>query len=174
MRSDGSGGADRIRFLTIGRIVSPFGLSGELRVEVVTDFPQRFTEGLEVRLGEELRPFRIESVRWLDDQLLIRLERCGPDCAEKLRNQLVRVPVEQAMPLPEDHYYLHQIIGLKVRTSEDRYLGTVEDVLRTGANDVYVVKGPLGEVLIPAIESVVKSIDLGRGVMTVELMEGML
>jgi len=170
----GSRGPEKPRFLDIGRVVSPFGVSGELRVHVLTDFPQRFKPGLVVRIGDDLRPFRVESVRWQEGALLLKLEGCDAACAEGLRSQMLRVPVEEAAPLPPDHYYLHDIIGLEVQATDGRILGRVVDVLRTGANDVYVVEGPFGEVLIPAIDSVVKSVDVERGIITVELLEGLL
>jgi 16S rRNA processing protein RimM len=76
--------------------------------------------------------------------------------------------------LPRGQFFWHQIIGLTVETADGRQLGRVEDVLRTGANDVYVVRGDLGEVLVPAIAPVVKRIDPDGGRLVVELIPGML
>ena len=174
MRPGKAAEPERVRFLTIGRVASLFGVSGEVRVEPLTDFPERFTEQLTVYIGEDLQPFRIESARWLRKELLLKLEGCDARCAEGLCAKLIRVPVEHAVPLPEEQYYVHQIIGLQVWATDGRFLGQITDIIRTGANDVYVVSGPLGEVLIPAIESVVKSIDIQQGRITVDLIEGLL
>jgi len=86
---------------------------------------------------------------------------------------LVQIPVEEAAPLEEGEYYLYQIVGLATWTVEGEYLGRVREVLTTGANDVYVVRGPKGEVLLPAIEEVIREVDLEAGRMIVSLMEGL-
>ena len=78
------------------------------------------------------------------------------------------------MPLGEDEYYVYQIVGLDVWTGEGEHLGRVSEVLFTGANDVYVVQGEKGEILIPAVEDVVLEVDLASGRLTVELMEGLI
>jgi 16S rRNA processing protein RimM len=87
---------------------------------------------------------------------------------------LIYVPVEEAEPLGEDEYYWYQIIGLQVWTVEGRFLGKVTDILPTGSNDVYVVTGPEGEALVPAIEDVIALIDLEEGRLVVNPLEGML
>lgn len=85
----------------------------------------------------------------------------------------MQIPLEEAVPLSEDEYYIYQIVGLEVWTSEGGYLGRVLKVLFTGANEVYVVEGERGEILVPAIEDVVKEVDLGGGRLIVEPLEGM-
>lgn len=98
----------------------------------------------------------------------------SPEAARQLLHQLVYVPVEEAVELGEDEYFWYQIVGLKVYTVDGRELGEVVDILPTGANDVYVVHGPSGEVLVPAIEDVVETVDLAEGKIIVKPMEGML
>lgn len=78
------------------------------------------------------------------------------------------------MPLEEDEYYLYQIVGLAAWTLQGEYLGRVREVLITGANDVFIVRGPKGEILLPAIEEVIQEIDLEAGRLTVMLMEGLM
>ena len=80
----------------------------------------------------------------------------------------------QDYPLPEGQYYHHQIIGLQVRTTQGELLGNITDVLTGKSNDNYIVQGAKGEILIPAIEDVVQSIDLDQGIMTIEPIEGLL
>lgn len=98
----------------------------------------------------------------------------GIAAAEKLRQQPLEVPRSQAQPLPPGQYYVFQIIGLEVWTTGGDNLGHVAEIMPTASNDVYLVRGPRGEVLIPAIEAVIKEIDLERGRMTIEAIEGLL
>ena len=90
-----------------------------------------------------------------------------------LIGQWLTVPLEAVEPLPEGEYFHFQLIGLRVVTVEGEALGEVSEIIETGSNDVYVVNGPAGQVLIPAIASVVQQVDLEQGVMAVQLMEGM-
>ena len=77
------------------------------------------------------------------------------------------------MPLEEDEYYLYQIVGLAAWTEQGEYLGRVREVLNTGANDVYVIRGPKGDILLPAIDDVVREVDLETGRLAVVLPEGL-
>jgi 16S rRNA processing protein RimM len=144
------------RYLVVGKIVAPWGVRGEVKVAIETDFPERFKRLKRVYLGEKATS--------CDDR----------NAAEKLRGHLVQIPIEEAMPLDEDEYYVYQIVGLDVWTAEGEHLGRVSEVLFTGANDVYVVQGDKGEILIPAVEDVVLEVDLTGGRLTVELVEGLI
>jgi 16S rRNA processing protein RimM len=93
------------------------------------------------------------------------------DTAEALRGELVSIKLEDAAPLGPGEYYHHQIIGLSVITDEGEQLGTVAEIITTGANDVYVVRGQAGEVLLPAIQSVIRKIEPPR--MVVHLLPGL-
>ena len=163
------------RYLVIGRVVRPWGTRGEVKVEIITDFPERFALLRKIYLGTEAVPFTVESARLHKGAAILKLEGCRDrTAAEKLRGQWVQIPIEEAMPLEEDEYYEHQIIGLAVWTAQGEYLGKVKEIIFTGSNDVYVVRGQRREVLIPAIEDVVLEIDLDQGRMVVELMEGLI
>lgn len=80
----------------------------------------------------------------------------------------------QDFPLTEGQYYHHQIIGLQVRTTKGEFLGHITEILTGKSNDNYIVQGTKGEILIPAIEDVVKAIDLEQGFMTIEAIDGLL
>jgi 16S rRNA processing protein RimM len=163
------------RYLVVGKIVAPWGIRGEVKVAIETDFPERFGQLERVCLGEEATPFVLRGSRLHKGHALLKLDGCDDrDAAGKLRGQLVQIPIEEAMPLGEDEYYVYQIVGLDVWTSEGEHLGRVSEVLFTAANDVYVVHGEKGEILIPAVEDVVLEVDLAGGRLTVELMEGLL
>jgi len=164
------------RYIALGRILRPHGVRGEVVVEVLTDFPERLAHLPQLYLGDahQATLTRVRSCRTKGDLLLMAFEGY-PDrtAVEALRDQLVQVPLEEAAPLPEDTYYPHQLVGLDVETTEGDNLGRLSDVLFTPANDVYVVTGPRGQVLLPAIRQVIKQIDLEAGRMVVELIPGL-
>ncbi len=163
------------RFLAVGRVLSPHGIRGEVEVEIHTDFPERFAPGARFLAGEHKEPLTVEGVRPYRKRLLIKFEevtdRTG---AEALGGEWLYVPIEEAWPLGEDEYYEYQIIGLEVWTEEGEYLGVVDHIIYTGANDVYVVQGPRGEVLIPAIQQVILDVDLDRERITIHVLPGLL
>jgi 16S rRNA processing protein RimM len=162
------------RFLTIARVIKPWGVRGDLKLEVLTDFPDRLNRLTRVYLGPEAVPHTVAHFRWHSGELLLRLTDVGDrNAAELLRDQLVQIARPDAVELPPGQFYEHQIIGLKVVTEDGELLGQVVEVLATGANDVYVVQGPRGEVLLPARIEVVRAIDLDAGTMTVRLLPGL-
>jgi 16S rRNA processing protein RimM len=159
--------------LIVGRILAPWGIRGEVKVEVLTDFPERFAPRKVVHLNT--RPLEIESCRPHKQHLVVKLATIDSvEDAEKLRGQALTIPNSELSRLPEGQYYTFQIIGLDVLTTEGQYLGQVTDIMATASNDVYIVEGKLGEILIPAIEDVVKSIDLEKGKIIIEAIEGLL
>jgi 16S rRNA processing protein RimM len=170
------GSSPELRYLAIGKVVRAHGIRGEISVNVLTDFPERFETTEWVYLGNEFEatPYRIEKSRWHKDNVLLTLAGITDRTeAERLRGQYVQVPIKEATPLPEGSYYLYQLIGLEVITVENQSLGTITEVLETGANDVYVVRGDK-EVLIPAVADVIKAVDLEKGQVIVQLMEGLI
>ena len=167
-------------YLAIGRIIAPHGIRGEVKVEVLTDFPERFKPGTHVFLGAgtedpEARPAKIAAARPHKGGFLVKLD-IVPDrnAAELVRNRYLLIPAADAMPLGEHENYLHDLIGLEVETTDGQHLGELREVLFTNANDVYVVRGPAGEVLLPAIRDVVLQVDLPARRMVVALPEGLL
>ncbi len=163
------------RYLTIGRVLKPWGYRGELKIEIMTDFPDRFASLKTVFLGEAAKPFAVEHARITGKSVRLKLKGIDtPEAGARLRNQLVQIPTEEAVPLPPGHYYLYQLVGLRVKTTQGENIGQVVDILETGANDVYVVRNDDREILIPAIEPVVKKVDLENGELIIEPMEGLL
>ena len=160
-------------FLIIGRILAPWGVKGEVKVEVMTDFPERFTPRKVVYLDRH--PLEIESCRYHKHHLILKLVSVDSiEVAEKLRGQDLTIPGSEIYRLPEGQYYAFQLIGLKVVTTEGHTVGRITDIMTTLGNDVYIVETNRGEKLIPAIENVVKSIDLKKGRMIIEAIEGLL
>jgi 16S rRNA processing protein RimM len=159
--------------LIIGQIVGVFGVRGELKVQIETDFPERFKTLKRVFIDAE--EWEVEQGRLHNELALIKLKGIDtPERAQALGHQVIEVALGDAALLPTGKYFWYQIIGLRVETTNSEALGNVTEVLRTGANDVYVVTASEGkEILLPAIPQVVKHIDVEHGKMIVELMEGL-
>ena len=161
-------------FLAVGRVLRPHGVRGELLLASLTDFPEHLSENKTVYLGEPPVPHPLTGVRIHRGQLIIRLADChARDEADAYREQLVQIEAQSAAPLPPGLYYYHQLIGLAVYSEDGEHLGELVDVLETGANDVYVVKGPAGELLLPVIADVIRGVDLEAHRLTVHLLDGL-
>ena len=160
------------RDVVIGKIVAAFGLKGEVKVVPFTDFPERFKELGEVYIGSEAagRMRSIESVRLHKGSVLIKFE--GIDditAAENLRGAEIRIRESDLVPLEEGSYYIHDLIGLDVLTTEGENLGKVTEVLTGPAQDVYVTE----RAMIPAVKEFVVSIDLQKKQIVVNPIEGL-
>jgi len=158
-------------FLVLGLLRRAHGLHGDVIMDVYTDFPERLTPQKTVLVGENHRPLVIEAVRSKGKELLIRFEGYdNPESTADLRNQRVYISAQEIPGLPEGKYYYHQLINLRVVKEDGTEIGTVEDILETGANDVYVVKTSAGEeIMIPAVDEFVLAVDLEKRIMTVSL-----
>jgi len=153
--------------VAVGLVGAPWGVRGDVKVQPLTDFPERFQPGAALWVRGDRRELR--RSRWsrgLVYLCLVGVE--SRDAAEELRGALLEVPEADLMPLPEGQYYRFQVIGLEVRTREGTVLGRVAEILSTPSNDVYVVRGGPRELLLPAIEDVVKAVDLEAGQLVVE------
>ncbi|HEY92714.1 MAG TPA: 16S rRNA processing protein RimM [Dehalococcoidia bacterium] len=160
-------------FITIGKILAPWGIKGKLKVKVVTDFPQRFTPCSKIYIKRQ--PMTIDSTHWHKGKAIIKLNTI--DCieeAQRLNEQPVEIHHSQLEPLPEGQYYHFQLIGLEVWTTQGVLLGNITEILAAASNDTYIISSAKGEILIPAIEDVVKSIDINKGRITIEVIEGLL
>lgn len=164
------------RYLAVGRVLRPHGVRGELRMELLTDYPERLAALKTLHVGEGHIPYRLSAVRLHQGIALIKFEGVDDrNTAETLRGATVEVALEDAIPLEEGEYYHYQLVGLPVVTDAGERLGEVVEVLQSpGANDVYVVHGPHGEVLIPAIAEVILDLDVQAGSITVRLLPGLL
>ena len=160
--------------VVVGRIIRSHGLDGAIRIRSHSDNPTRFQPGSELTIAGQIRT--VVSCHDLPDgDALLRLEGLNdPNAARRLADEWILAPVDSAPELPPDEYYHYQLVGLTVITDQGENLGTVREVLETGSNDVYVVASDSGsEVLLPAIEQVVKEIDLASGKMLVHLIDGL-
>lgn len=162
-------------FLVVGKLRRPHGLHGEMIMHVLSDFPERIQPGVVLYLGPERRPSVLSSVRQHTHGLLVAFEGWRtPEESGEYRNQFAYVRADDRPPLPEGEYYHHQILGLRVIDEHQRLLGKIDKILENAANDIYVVRSKEGgEILLPAIDSVILDIDLDNGEMHVHLLPGL-
>jgi 16S rRNA processing protein RimM len=155
--------------LVVGAIIGTHGLYGELRVRLITDDPEHFETLARVLLGEQRAPYTVESVRFNRGIALVKLQGVDDiETAESLRGAVLRIPGSDARPLEESEYFLYQVIGIFVRDEARSELGTVTDIIETGANLVFVVTDSEGkEELYPSIPEVVLDLNPAEGYMVV-------
>jgi 16S rRNA processing protein RimM len=160
-------------YITIGTVVSPWGLHGQMKVDVETDFPQRFSAASRVFINSQAKV--IESVSWQRGRAVIKVEGVDTeDEAAKLSGTLVEIHHSQLFTLDEGEYYHFQLVGLRVETTDGEVIGEVTEIMTMASADIYVVKGQDGDILIPAIDEVVKSVEPERGVIVIEPVDGLL
>ena len=149
------------------------GTSGEIRVRVFSDVPHRFNPGESLNCNGLSRRISA-SIPTRSNQVILKLEGIdSPEAARELVGQWLTAPPETSPQLPAGEYFHYQLLGLRVVTEEGEGLGEISEILQTGSNDVYVVSGEKGELLIPAISQVVRNIDLDNQLMMVNLLEGL-
>lgn len=156
-------------YLLIGEITRPQGVRGEMRVRPYTDDPMRFEEldTAYVRRGEGYEPREVSFVRLAaPDVVIIRMKGVeDANAVEALRGEKLYVDRAHAVELPEDADFIVDLIGCRVVDDEGAEWGRITDVMQPGGGDVYVINGARGEVLVPALKSVVLSADTRAGVM---------
>jgi 16S rRNA processing protein RimM len=157
--------------ILVGIIAKAHGLEGEVVVDSFSDAPDRYAPGsaltAELPSGTTTR-LVVAASRPFQDRLLVRFQGVADrDGAEALRGSNLTIPRRDVMPLPEGRRYRFELVGLRVATQGGEPMGSIEDVFSTGSNDVYVIRGPRGEVLLPALAEVILAIDLDHGTMTV-------
>ena len=162
----------------MGEIVSPFGRVGEVKVRLETDFPDRFAQLKQVCLrwpSGDARIVEVDGARLHKRQILLKVRGIGSiDDAETLRGAMVQIQADDAIRLPENEYYIHDLMGCEVVTMEGRVLGPLTSVLAGPANDVYVIGRGKAEILLPAIRDVVVKVDLAHRRVTVNPTPGLL
>lgn len=163
-------------FLAVGKLRHAHGVHGEMLMEVFTDFPDRLQPGTILYLGSETEQLRLIKRRQHREGLLMTFEGfTTPEEVSQFRNQIVYVKTDDRPPLPNGEYYHHQLLSLHVITSERKPIGTVTEILETGASDVLVVRPEIGpDVLIPMVDAFILGIDLAKGEITVHLIPGMM
>lgn len=162
----------------VGAVASVHGIKGEVKVFPTTDEPEKFRnlKSVTLKTEKEEREIKLQSVKFFKNMVIVKFEGIeNPEEAQKYRGATLWIPREAAVPLKQNEYYQADLIGLSVFAEDGAELGTLTDVLQTGANDVYEVTLPDKKtVLLPAIKDCVKSVDPEGGRMVVHVMEGLL
>ena len=166
------------QFLRVGVISSTHGIRGEVKVYPTTDDPERFLDLDEVILdtGREHKILEIEGVKFFKNQVILKFKGYDNinDIEKYLKKDLL-VDREHAVELGENENFIADLIDMEVVTDEGKVLGTLTDVIETGANDVYAVKTPEGkEILLPAIRDCILDVNVDEKRMTVHVMDGLL
>ena len=161
--------------IAVGMITGAHGIRGEVKLSPYASLDGAEWNTVYVRAGKADRPMEVVGVRPNKDLLIIALRGLGDrNAAEALAGSELCMRKSDLPELAEDEYYYSDLLGLAVFTDDGRDLGLVKEIIPTGSNDVLEVKGPLGTVLIPAIEGVVLEVDMDKARIVVHLLEGLL
>ena len=165
-------------FLEIGQIVNSYGIKGFFKVVPFTDNITRFDDlkNIYIEKNKKLEKKEIEEVKYHKNLVLLKIKGIDDiNDTEQYKNCYLKIDRENAVKLPEDTYFITDIIGIQVFTEEGELLGNIIDVFPTGSNDVYVIKDELGkQILLPAIEEVIRKVDVIAKKMTVKLIAGLI
>ena len=166
---------DKVR---VGQIVNTQGLRGEVRIYPLTDNKERFEE-LEYVYLEDMTNLRleIEKVRYKNQLVILKFK--GLDSindVEKFKNKYILIDKEDIKELPEDTYYIFDLVGLDAYEEDNTYIGKLVDVIQNSAQDLYVVehKDNKKKILIPAVKEFIKQIDIEKNIIKVKFIEGMI
>ena len=162
------------QYLEAGKIVTTHGIRGEVKIMPYTDVPELLCEFDRLFIGKEHREVIIERSRVFKNTVIAKIEGINtPEEAEKLRNKILYMHRDD-LELDEDTYFIQDLIGMEVRDADSgQVYGRLDDVMQTGANDVYVIKGDDREYLVPAIADVIVSTDLENDIMTIRPLDGL-
>lgn len=164
-------------WVAVGKVLKPRGIRGEAWLSPLTDYPERFDDLDEVRVQKPdgtSGSLRIGFVRSYGKRLGIKFAGvASPEAVAEYRGSLLMIPRDKVYPLPEDRYYVFEIVGLKVETEAGEAAGEVVDVLSLPGNDVYVVDRDGQEVLLPAAADLL-TVELEAGRIVVKDLEGLL
>ncbi|MDZ7342375.1 MAG: ribosome maturation factor RimM [candidate division KSB1 bacterium] len=168
----------RPEFVAIGKIVNAHGIGGDVVIEPMTDDLEQFSSIKQVYLcltQESRQLLAIERTRSTANKILLKFAGINDrNAALDLKGLVIEKRLADCPMLPADSYYIFDIIGLNVRTVDDRWVGEISDVMTLPANDVYIVNDGQQEYLIPAIKAVIKKIDLDTGLVIIDPLEGLL
>ena len=167
-------------YFTIGKITGTHGIKGTFRVFPVTEDPKRFEllDEITFDLSGKKEVFTIQKVAYQKNMVLLTVKEIDDiNAAEKYKGAKIEIPDEKALPLDENEYYIRDLYDMDVYTTEGEYLGKIDDIYFSAANDIYCVKDSehpeKKEILIPAVENIIKNVDVKERKMTVELYEGL-
>ena len=162
-------------YFQIGKIINTHGLKGHVKVMPLTDDNKRYEKLKKIHLEGTDKELEIEKVWYNKGFVMLKFKGYDNiDDVISFKDKFILIHKSDAVQLPEDSYFIHDIIGLEVYTVNDIKLGKITNVLQPGANDVYVVKNEKKEYLIPAVKDIVKKIDLSEKKIIIDPIEGMI
>lgn len=164
--------------IAVGRISKSVGIRGEVKVQLLTDQPRRFSKLKSVWIGEReesAEKLTIESSRIQGFTVVLKFHEIDSrTAADILQGRYVFISAKDVIVPPKGSFFIDDIIGMTVVSEEGEPVGTVKDILQTPANDVWVVQNGTKEVLLPAVKEVIKTVDLKRKEVVIHVMEGLL
>lgn len=162
------------QYLEAGKIVTTHGIKGEVKIMPYCDSAELLAEFDRLFIGKNHDEIIVERARVQKNMVIAKLEGINtPEEAEKLRNKMLFMHRDD-LELDDDTYFIQDLIGMEVKDADSDVLyGKIADVIQTGANDVYVVRGEEREYLVPAIADVVISTDLDSNIMTIRPLDGL-
>lgn len=165
-------------YFEIGQIVNTFGIKGVVKVNYFTDDPLEFEKlkTILVEKNKKLLEFEIEEAKLHKNQVLLKLKGINDiNEAEKYKGCYIKLSREKAKKLPENTYFIADLIGIEVFTDNGELLGKVDDIYNSGSADIYVIKDELGkQILLPGIKDVIKEIDVDNEKIIVHLIDGLI
>jgi 16S rRNA processing protein RimM len=162
-------------YIQVGKIINTHGIKGELKILPLTDEITRFEELPYVIIENENEELEIESVKYKKNFVILKLKAFNNiNEVIEFKNRYLLIHEKDSKELPENTYFIFELIGLEVFTTTGENIGKVIDVLQPGANDVYVVKNNGKEYLIPAIKDIIKEINIEDKKMIIDPIEGLI
>lgn len=162
-------------YVNIGKIANTHGIKGELKIIPLTDDKTRYEDLEYVFIEDETDKFYIEKIWYNKNLVMIKFKNFDNiNDVLKFKNKFINVHKENLVKLPEDTYFIFDLIGIDVYTSDNTKIGSIKDVLQTGANDVYIINNGKKEILIPAVKEIVKEVNLNEKTMIIEPIEGLI
>ena len=164
-------------YFEVGQIVNTFGIKGFVKVNPLTDDVKRFEEleSVFVVKNKELIEMKIEEIKYHKNMVLIKFKGIEDiNMAEKYKGCYIKIKRENAKKLPEDTYFIADLIGLPVYDESGNLLGKVDDIYNNKSHDIYVVKDELGkQILLPSTKEVIKQVDIDNEKIVVHLIDGL-
>ncbi len=152
------------RYVTVGQIGPPHGVDGSVKVKSLTDVKERFRPAARFFIAPpfpSLTHLTVEKVKGTGEFLFIKFKEINSrKKALELKGRFLQIPCEESPELPVDSYWIYEICGLSCYTENGKYLGKVEEVIKTGSNDVFVIKKGKQEILVPALKEIILEVNL--------------
>lgn len=164
------------KMLKVGKITNTHGIRGYLKVFPLTDYMERFEELDWVYIEGYENKFYIRDIKYMATVVLLSFKDYeNINLVEKFKGKYLLIDESQRRDLPEDTYYIADIIGLDVYTIQNVYIGRVKDIIQTGPNEVYIIEGKdKREIMIPAVKEFMPEISLKENKIIIDPIEGMI